>query len=74
MNSIEVESLVGKAIQKKFLAMEDASGSKSLSQMGKKSEGYTLKKGKDGGIEKSVLKQDAVSHAQTNSDQQLTKA
>lgn len=54
--------------------MEDASGSKSLSQMGKKSEGYTLKKGKDGGIEKSVLKQDAVSHAQTNSDQQLTKA
>jgi hypothetical protein len=47
INSLEIQSLIGKAIQKKFLSMEDASGSKSLSQMGKsKSEGYTLKRGK----------------------------
>ena len=47
INSNEIQSLIGKAIQKKFLSMEDASGSKSLSQNGKsKSNGYTLKRGK----------------------------
>jgi hypothetical protein len=57
INSEEIKSLIGKAIQKKFLSMEDASGSKSLSQMGKKKgEGYTLTKGKEGHVEKSLLK------------------
>lgn len=37
MSSPEVQSLIGKAIQKNFLSMQDESGSKSLSQKGKKS-------------------------------------
>ena len=35
IKSAEIEALLGKAIQKKYLTMEDASGSKSLSEGGK---------------------------------------
>ena len=49
INSTEIEALLGKAIQKKYLTMEDQTGSKSLSEGGKKSsQGITLKLTKDG--------------------------
>lgn len=51
INSTEIEALLGKAIQKKYLTMEDQTGSKSLSEGGKKSsQGITLKLTKDGQI------------------------
>ena len=49
IQSPEIEALLGKAIQKKYLSMEDSTGSKSLSEGGKKeSHGITLKLDKNG--------------------------
>ena len=65
INSSEIQALIGKAIQKKYLAMEDQTGSKSLSEGGKKSsQGITLKLGNDGKLIKSIYQQEAQSVAQ----------
>ena len=75
IHSQEIQSLVGRAIQKKYLTMEDASGSKSLSQGAlKKHEGFTLKYGKNGQIDKQIYKpSEKESIAQKKSDHKLTK-
>lgn len=65
INSSEIQALIGKAIQKKYLAMEDQTGSKSLSEGGKKSsQGITLKIGSDGKLIKSIYQQEVQSVAQ----------
>lgn len=56
IKSQEIEALLGKAIQKKYLTMEDSTGSKSLIEGGKKSQnGITLQLGKDGNLIKSIF-------------------
>jgi len=68
IQSPEIEALLGKAIQKKYLAMEDSTGSKSLSEGGKKnSHGITLKLGKDGQLVKSIDNRETQSAAQMKS-------
>ena len=55
IKSPEIEALLGKAIQKKYLTMEDVTGSKSLSEGGKKnSHGISLSLDKDGKLVKSI--------------------
>lgn len=78
INSKEIEALLGKAIQKKYLTMEDSTGSKSLSEGAEqKSQGVTLTLDKEGNLVKSnyhIQTQSAAQKGSKHATNNLSKA